>query len=172
VHAEGFYIGADPASPQIGDTRIHFMVAKPTEVSVIAKQAGHTFEPYGTKAGGTIELLQTGVHTAEEMIQSAQESNKMLTWLLRLLGFILMLVGLNMILKPLSVIADVLPILGTIVGAGTGIIAFLLAAVLSLLTIAIAWIVYRPLLGIILLVVAVGLVLAVRGKLKSAGTAA
>lgn len=167
----GFYIGADPASPQVSDTRIKFKVTKPTEVSVIAKQVDSTFEPYATKAGGTIELLQTGVHTANAMIQKAQESNKILTWILRLFGFILMLFGLNMILRPLSVIADVWPILGDIVGAGTGIVSFLLASILSLITIAIAWVVYRPLLGIILLVVAVGLMVAIRVKLRSAKAA-
>ena len=167
----GFYIGADPASPQVSDTRIKFKVTKPTEVSVIAKQVDSTFEPYATKAGGTIELLQTGVHTANAMIQKAQESNKILTWILRLVGFILMLFGLNMIFRPLSVIADVWPILGDIVGAGTGIVSFLLASILSLITIAIAWVVYRPLLGIILLVVAYGLMVAIRVKLRSAKAA-
>lgn len=171
LHDGGFYIGADPASPQVSDTRIKFKVTKPTEVSVIAKQVDSTFEPYATKAGGTIELLQTGVHTADAMIQKAQESNKILTWFLRLVGFILMLLGLNMIFRPLSVIADVWPILGDIVGAGTGIVSFLLASILSLITIAIAWVVYRPLLGIILLVVAVGLMVAIKGKLKSAKAA-
>ena len=171
VYETGFYIGADPASPQLGDVRIEFKVAKPTVVSVIAKQVGNTFEPYSAKAGGTIELLQTGAHTAEAMIQEAQESNRILTWLLRAAGFILMLIGLSMIFKLLSVLADVLPILGDIVGAGTGIISLLSAAVLSLITIAVAWIVYRPLLGIILLTVAVGLIIAIRGKLKSAKAA-
>jgi len=168
----GFYVGADPAAPQVGDARITFMVANPTEASVIAKQKGNTFEPYATKAGGTIELLQTGVHTAAEMIQKAQADNNVMTWVLRLVGFIVMLVGLGMILKPLSVIADVVPILGNIVGAGIGFVAFLLAAVLSLTTIAIAWIVYRPLLGGILLVAAVALVVVIKGKLSSAKTGA
>jgi hypothetical protein len=168
LHDAGFYIGDDPASPQVGDTRVTFKVAKPAEVSVIAKQVGNTFEPYGTKAGGSIELLQVGVRTADAMIRKAQESNTMLTWILRLVGFILMLVGLNMIFKPLSVFTDVLPILGSIVGAGTGIISLLLAAILSLITIAIAWIVYRPLLGIVLIVIAAGLTVAIKGKLNSA----
>ena len=105
------------------------------------------------------------------MIQQAQESNRILTWILRLVGFLLMLAGLNMIFKLLSVVADVLPILGDIVGAGMGIISFLLAAVLSLITIAIAWIFYRPLLGIVLVVVAVGLAAAIMGKLRSAKAA-
>lgn len=172
LHDAGFYIGAYPESPQVGDTRIKFKIVKPTEVSVIAKQVDHTFKPYATKVGGTIELLQSGLHTADEMIQKAQANNRMLTWILRLVGFILMLFGLNMIFKPLSVIADVLPILGDIVGAGTGIISFLLAAILSLTTIAIAWIVYRPLLGGILLTLALSLTVAIRGKLKSSKVAA
>lgn len=162
----GFYIGTNMASPQVGDVRVKFEMVKPLQVSVIAKQAGNTFEPYVTQASGTIELLQIGVHTADAMIQQAQESNKMLTWLLRLVGFVFMLAGLNLVFKPLAVVADVLPIAGTIVSAGTGIISFLLATLASLITIAIAWIVYRPLLGIILLAIAVGVTVAIKGKLK------
>jgi len=170
LHNAGFYVGTDPTLPKVGDMRVNYKVAKPAETSVISKQVGSTFEPYGTKAGKNIELLETGVHTAAAMIEKAQANNKMLAWFLRLGGFLLMFIGLKMVLKLLSVIADVLPILGTIVGVGTGIIAFLITAVLSLLTIAIAWVVYRPLLGIILLIVVVGLVMLIRGKLKTAKT--
>jgi len=66
-----------------------------------------------------------------------------------------MLLGLNLIFKPLSVLADVLPILGTLVEMGTGIVAFIIALVLSILTIGIAWVAYRPVLGISLIVLAV-----------------
>jgi len=166
VHDAGFYIGAYPQSPRVGDIRVQFKVVKPAEVSVIAKQVRNTFEPYHTKAGGTIELLQTGVHTADAMLQKEQESNTQLTWILRLVGFLLMLVGLNSVFKPLSVIASFLPILGTIVSAGTGLISFLLSGILSLVTIAIAWIAYRPLLAIILIVVAAGLTVGIKRKLK------
>ena len=67
--------------------------------------------------------------------------------------------------------ADVIPILGNIVGAGTGIIAFLLAACLSLVTIAIAWVFYRPVLGISLLIVAAVLIVLVVKKLRGSATA-
>lgn len=168
VFDSGYYIGEDPANAQIGDLRVSFAVVKPTNVSVVAKQVGDTFEAYKAKAKGSIEMLQVGTHSAEAMIQAAQDSNVSTTWLLRLAGFICMLVGLILIFKPLSVIADVLPIAGTIVGAGTGLIAFLVAAPASLITIGIAWIVYRPLLGIALMVTAVGLTVALKGKLKAA----
>jgi hypothetical protein len=164
-HDGGFYIGADPASPQVGDVRIRFSIVPPTEVSLAAQQRGNTLGPYQTGAGGTIELLQEGSHTAAAMFQKAQSDNTLVTWLLRAGGFILMWIGLNLIFKVLSVLTDVLPFLGGIVGAGTGIIAFLIAAVLSLITVAVAWIVYRPLFGIILLAAAVGVAVLIKGRL-------
>jgi Transmembrane protein 43 len=160
-----FYIGADPANPQIGDTRITFKVTRPTEVSVVAKQKGSTFEPYKTKAGGTIELLQTGARTAAEMFEKAQKDNTILTWILRVVGFVLMMIGLSMIMKPLSVLASVVPFLGKLVEMGTGLIAFLLAASFSLVTISIAWIAHRPLLGGLLIAGAVALVVVAKGKM-------
>ncbi|MCI5164137.1 MAG: hypothetical protein D3917_19405, partial [Candidatus Electrothrix sp. AX5] len=144
-----------------------FESVAPTEVSIVTQQNGSGLRPYHAQAGGDIELLQIGAHTAEAMFQKAQSDNTILTWALRAAGFILMMIGLSMIFKVFSVLADVLPFLGSIVEAGTGFIAFLLSAVLSLITIAVAWIVFRPLLGIILLVIAVGLIVLIGGKLKA-----
>lgn len=172
VYDAGFYIGASPANPLVGDVRVKFEMVRPVNISVIAKQVGNSFAPYVTQASGSIELLQIGEHTAEAMIAQAQADNVMLTWLIRLGGFVCMMVGLNLILRPLSVIADVLPIAGTIVGAGAGLIAFLVAAPLSLLTIAMAWLFYRPLLGIALIVIAGGLTMLLKAKLKAARNAA
>ncbi|MGR0481437.1 MAG: TMEM43 family protein [Candidatus Electronema sp. V4] len=171
-HGSGFYLGADPNTPQIGDLRISFQIVPQTEVSVVARQSGSSLEPYQSKAGGSIELLQTGTHSAAAMFESAQQSSQMLTWLLRLGGFILMLIGLSMMFKVLSVTADILPIFGNLVGAGTGLISFLLAAVFSLLTIAAAWVIYRPLIGLSLLAAAAALIWAVRGRFRAKRPAA
>ncbi len=168
LHHDGLYFGADPMTPAVGDVRVRFNVVKPTEVSVIARQTGDTFTPYTATAGRANELLQVGIHTAGDMVQRAQDLNRLQTWILRLVGFVLMVAGLNMIFRPLSVVADVLPILGNIVGAGTGLIALLLASILSLITVSIAWVFYRPLLGILLLAAAIGLIVVIRGKLKAA----
>jgi len=150
----GIYVGANPATPQIGDMRITFQEVLPLQVSVVARQTGSSLESYTTKAGGSIALLSTGVHSAAEMFQAAESSNQTTTWLLRAVGFFLMFFGLNSFFKPLSVLADVLPILGTLVAAGTGFVSLLISATLSLITIAIAWVVYRPLVGISILVIA------------------
>ncbi len=162
----GFYIGKKPSKPKIGDARIKFLIVKPGDVSVISRQTGNTFEPVPTKAGNSIEMLKTGIHSAEAMFQEALAANKTMTWILRLVGFLIMGFGLSMVFRPLSVIADVVPFIGSVVGAGTGFVAFLIAAVLSLITIAVAWIAYRPVFGVILLAVAVGLVVLIWMKMK------
>ena len=167
AYGGGFYIGADPAAPEVGDLRVTFKVTRPAVVSLIAKQTGRTLAPYTTRAGGDLELLQVGTHTPDAMIRQAQDDNRTLTWLLRAAGFLVMLIGLNLLLKPLSVLASVVPLLGRLVGAGTGLVAFLMATGLSLVTIATAWLRYRPLVGVALLAGAVVAVAALRRRLKS-----
>lgn len=122
--------------------------ALPGAVSVIAKQTANSFEPFVAKAGGTIEMLETGTVSADAMFTAAHQANKFMTWLLRLVGFILMFVGFSLLFRPLSVLADVVPMIGSIVGVGTGFVSFLLSLPLSLLVISVAWIFYRPLVGI------------------------
>lgn len=154
--------------PQIGDLRVSFQEVRPLDISLVANQVGNTFEPYHAKAGGTIELLQNGIHAADTMFQQAQKSNTILTWVLRVVGFIIMLIGFQLILAPLSVFADVLPILGSIVGVGTGFIASMLAGVFSFLTVSIAWFIYRPILSVILIILAGGIGVLIYTKLKKA----
>ena len=168
----GFYVGKAPQTPAIGDLRIQFMAIAPEVISVVSKQVADSFEPYSAKTGKTVELLETGVHSADEMFRTAQTHNQVLTWILRGVGFLLMLIGLAAIVNPLAVLVDIVPFLGSVVEAGVFFIAFCGAAVLSLLTIAVAWIVYRPLLGVGLIVVAVGVAVLLKNKLKKPAAAA
>ncbi len=154
LDAGRFYLGESPSDPQVGDVTVAFEQVRPQVVSLLSKQAGDSFEPYDTRAGTTIDRLQVGTATADQMFQQAEAENSTLTWILRLVGFILMAIGIMMVLGPLSVLADVVPFIGSIVGFGTGFLAFSVAAVLSLVTIAIAWVAYRPVVGISILVVA------------------
>lgn len=66
----------------------------------------------------------------------------------------MMFIGLKLVLKPLSVIGSIIPFIGDIIAIGTGIVAFFIALPLSLITIAIAWFSARPLISIILLIIA------------------
>ncbi len=150
-----FYMAESPATPKVGDVRISFEEVKPATVSLVAVQKASTFAPYQAKAGDAILLVETGVHTAAEMFKTAQDRNAVLTWILRGVGFFMMFLGLFMVFSPIAVMADVLPLFGTALSAGIGLFAVLGAAVLTVFTIAVAWVVVRPVLGISLLVVAV-----------------
>jgi hypothetical protein len=149
-----YYFGDDPVSPKVGDLRVGFSYVAPQDYSIISKQIKNSFEPYRTKSGGTVELLSAGTHSADEMFKQAEDLNRTKTWIWRGLGFGMMALGLFLVLKPLSVAADVIPFIGDIVEVGGLLVAILLAGCLSLITIAIAWIFYRPVLAIAMLVIA------------------
>jgi hypothetical protein len=153
-----FYAGGDPASPQVGDARITFKKTPPAAISVVARQAGGTFEPYLARAGGSVDLLEYGQKSADSMFQAAQAANTTLTWILRAGGFLVMFLGLTLMFRPIRVFGDVIPIVGTLLGAGLAIFAGAVAAALSLITIAVSWLAYRPLVGIALLLLAGGAV--------------
>lgn len=160
----------DPGAPQIGDVRISWTYVPDTmPVSIIGCQTGNHFSPYVASNGDSRLLMETGIKSKEVMYQNAKDSNTMWTWIWRLVGWLMMYIGLKMILAPISVLGDVLPILGNILEFGTGIIAFMVSAVTALVVIAIAWLTYRPVLGITLLVLAGALiVLAIVKKKKKA----
>lgn len=165
VHSagEGFYLGEDPVRPRIGDVKVSFEVVPEGEVSIVARQVGGNLAPYSTSNRGTLALLQRGVVPADDMFETAKAGNKTLTWILRGVGFLFLWMGLGLVLRPIKVLADVVPVLGSLVGAGTGVLAGLGAAFVSLVVIAVGWIFYRPWLGAAILAGAlVVLVLIVR----------
>ncbi len=151
---EEIFMSQNPAAPAIGDMKIYWDVTEPTTVSLIATQNGKTFQPIVSHNGKNIELLENGTKSSDLMLQNAKDQNSTLTWILRFFGFFMMFMGLGMVFKPLAVVADVVPLFGSIVGMGTSLVAFLISATVSLIVIALAWIVYRPIIGIGLLVAA------------------
>ena len=154
VAGEGVYLGSDPDAPAIGDERVSFRVLNPGTFSILAQQSGDTLAPYPTHEGHDIERVESGTVSAAGMFQHAQSENKILTWVLRGVGFVMMWIGFALIFNPLKVLADVVPFIGGIVGFGTGLLSALLGFAGSLVIIAIAWLAARPVLGIVLLVIA------------------
>lgn len=163
LQGESIYLPASGAAapaqdePQVGDVRIRFEAVKPAEVSVVAVQRGAGFAAWTGPEGSTVEDLAMGAQTAEQMFAALESQNRMLTWILRAVGFAMMAFGLAMIFAPLAVAADVVPFVGDLLRLGTGLFAGVVAAALSLTTIAVGWLAYRPLVGIPLLVLAIGL---------------
>lgn len=138
----------------IGDLRISFKVLKPLVVSLIAKQTGQTLEPWRTKVGQDLFRIFDGKLSAPAIFDRLEQENSIMTWILRAVGAALMFFGLLMILNPLSVMADVVPFVGDLVGMGLALAAGLVTLVLASTTIALAWLFYRPLFAIPLLLLA------------------
>ena len=157
--------------PRIGDMRVTFRVIYPHDVSIIARQKGDSFIDYTAKNKKKLNYREDDIEDAESMFATARAHNAILTWLIRIGGFLLMFFGLSMVFKPLSVLADVLPILGDLVEVGMGFVAGLIAFVCSIITIAVAWIFFRPVLGITLLVIAGALIGLLIKKLLAAKAA-
>lgn len=66
--------------------------------------------------------------------------------------------GIALILHPLSVLADLIPFIGGLIGIGNTLVAFFIALPCTLITIVSAWLFYRPVLGGILVAIAVAAV--------------
>ncbi len=147
------YMGANPQVPAVGDTRVSYQVTPAAETSVVARQNGDGFLPYRTRNGTEILMVASGDTPAADMFQSAQDANTFIAWAIRVGGVILLMVGFGLILAPLGVLADVLPLAGTIVRMGTGLIGFVLGLLVGTVTIAIAWFAFRPLLTVAILAV-------------------
>jgi len=172
VEGDEFYLGADPANPEIGDEKISFTVLRPGTVSIVAAQTKHSFAPYTTQNGREIELVETGSVPAPQMFAHAQAANRTLTWILRAVGFGAMFFGGLLLLGPISALAHILPFLGSLVEIGSAVVAFFISAILSMLVIATAWIVYRPILGVALIVAAIGCIVLLKRLHTKRATAA
>ncbi len=156
VHVQGnqIYLGKSSGTPSIGDIIVTYTKTTDTNISIIAQVNGNSFVPYTASNGNTFSSLSNSQSSKQEMFQSAKDSNTMISWLLRVLGIFLVIGGFKAIFAPLAVLADVIPVLGSIVGAGTGLAASLIGFAWSFIIIAIAWIRFRPILGLSLLGIA------------------
>lgn len=153
------YVGeGGNATPKLGDVRISFDIVAPGDYSIIAKQFNNTFERFTTSNGTNLQMVDAGTVSADAMFKSAIEGNKSLTWILRVVGIIMMFAAFKTILKPLVIVGDLIPFIGSIISFGTGIASGLATAALAFVVIGLAWIFYRPILGISLLVIAAGII--------------
>lgn len=170
IHQAGnvLYFGRVPGSPEVGDVRVTFEKVVPAKVTVMAVVDGDTFKPFKAKNGKRFQTLVMGKKSGDEIIDAQKEANNMILWFLRILGVVMVIGGLKGIFGFIETILKVVPFIAGIFGWGVGLVCTVLGIVWSLIVIAIAWLFYRPLLGISLLVLAGFLiwVFAFKGKDK------
>lgn len=137
------------AEPQLGDLRVSYATIQAgTVVSIVAGQAGAELVPW-TRRGTNYEvyLATQGAVPAGQMINEQRENEQVLTWILRVVGTIMNMVGFGLLLGPLKALANVFPPMAGLIGGGIGLVAMALGLPLSLIVIATAWLVFRPLLA-------------------------
>lgn len=155
-HQGGYFLGQNPADPQVGDFRVRFSVVRPAVVSILAQQSGQGFAPFEMANKSQLYRLSQGEKTADEMFQQLEKENAQLTWILRGLGFLFMTLGLASVFRPFVMVADVIPFFGNLLSYGVGLFSLLVAVPLTLLTIALGWFAARPLLAVALILAAGG----------------
>lgn len=172
----GFYVGSSKSAPQVGDLRIRYTRSDLSEASFVAEQHAEGLQPFTTSNGREIFLSASGKASAADMFDTAQAENTLITWLVRFGGLVGLMIGFSLIFSILGVIADFVPLAGSLVRFGTGLVAFALTAVIGPLVIAIGWFAYRPLLSLGLLaagaLVAVAVVWLRRRSVPAASSAA
>ncbi len=169
VNDNVLYIGQSSMNPQIGDVRITFTKVLPGEVSLLAKVSGDSFTKHTDKNGKSLETLSMGNRAMDEMFASEHSSNRMLAWILRFLGFFLIMGGLKGIFQILVTVLKVIPFLANLVNLAMNVVLGVVAFAWTLIVIALAWVYYRPVLGILLLAIAVGALIYFSGKGKDKG---
>ncbi len=159
VRHDELYIGTttpNPDDPAIGTVRVCWQfVPQESDVSLVAQQQGNSFVPYVARSSGyEVDLLCNGLLSCQEVFEQAHEDNTLTTWFLRAGGTVLVFVALSLMTHIISVLGDIIPFIGTLLGWGTRLASFVGALIISLLTIALAWFWYRPLLSLVLVCVA------------------
>lgn len=160
VDGEYFYHTPNPRRPEVGDIRVSFSYAGlsgegnwpgPADtVSVVAMQKGDMLVPFKTKSGGSLEILYMEDLSAEDVFAREHQHNSMLTWALRLGGWALMFLGVCLTVRIVHTLVDWIPVLRELVSLGLKLFALCISSCLSLLTIALGWVYYRPLVAILL----------------------
>ena len=150
----GFFRGQDPNQPMIGDVKVTFGDIAAQTVTVAAASVNGALTNYRDANGYTIAMAQPGTVSAAVMFAAEKKTEGTLTWILRGGGFLLVFIGFLCIARPLTMLFAILPFLESIVGAGVFLVAITLSVPVTLVTIAVAWIAHRPLIGIGLLVAA------------------
>jgi hypothetical protein len=162
------YFGRVPGSPEVGDVRVTFEKIVPAKVTVMAVVDGDTFKPFKAKNGKRFQTLVMGKKSGDEIIEAEKEANSIILWALRILGIVMVIGGLKGIFGFIETILKVVPFIAGIFGWGVGLVCTIVGIVWSLIVIALAWLFYRPVLAISLLVLAGFLVwvFAFKGKDK------
>lgn len=155
------------AYPEVGDVLITYEIVQPETITVVGQQSGEMITSYETKTGLLTEV-SSGVKNNQEVMDEKMQQNTIKTFAIRIGAVIGLMVAVGMIFSPITNLLGKIPLVGNLVNRGIGLIGAILGGAWGLLVIAFGWLFFKPLLGIGLIVLAVGLIIffAMRSKDK------
>lgn len=158
IKLKGDYIFRGKGSleqPMLGDIRISYSaVPNNMEGTVFGKLNGSQIDPFVNKEA---KLYRLFLGTHDEAVATLATEHSMKTWILRLVGFVLMWVGLGMVFGPISVLLDVVPFFGSVSRFAINGAAFLVALILSVVTILVSMIFHSPIALVVIAILSAGI---------------
>eukprot|EP00095_Tigriopus_kingsejongensis_P005652 maker-scaffold209_size256900-snap-gene-0.16 protein:Tk05652 transcript:maker-scaffold209_size256900-snap-gene-0.16-mRNA-1 annotation:"transmembrane protein 43" len=157
MHA-GLYLHAENVwKPDVGDIRIQFSYAghEGDQMTVVAKQSGRELRPYQTESGDVLLMLHSGLKHVDEVILHEHAQNRTWTWILRLVGWVVSFIGYNWMSTVLDFLVDEFAHVRDALILGNTSLPFSFALSTTFLASGIGWIVFRPMVGCLMIGVAV-----------------
>ncbi|MBP9828223.1 TMEM43 family protein [Patescibacteria group bacterium] len=148
--------GADPALPDIGDERVKYTALMPGFDGTIFGEvdgANGQIARYTDKNGNAFYRIFEGGR--DEALATMHGEYVMALWIFRFVGFLMMWIGLSMVFGPISALLDILPIFGRLSRTLIGGVTFLIAGLLSIVTILVSMILH----SLVALIIAVLLII-------------
>ncbi|XP_066143904.1 transmembrane protein 43 homolog [Euwallacea fornicatus] len=155
LHMGIYYHCHDVFNPEVGDIRVQFSYAGPTDepVTIVARQEKGTLVPYITSKGKEIALVRYGKLDLNQIFSAEHWDFKLETWKLRLYGAFCIYFAVICWARLLKIIlCNCVPTFSNIIsGEAIDGMNFLVAGSIALFVIALAWVAHRPLLGMSLI---------------------
>eukprot|EP00457_Paulinella_chromatophora_P006021 gb/GEZN01006039.1/.p1 GENE.gb/GEZN01006039.1/~~gb/GEZN01006039.1/.p1 ORF type:complete len:499 (-),score=54.53 gb/GEZN01006039.1/:223-1686(-) len=112
---------------------------------------GECFNAMG-KTQNDVDYLSPGNKSSDAMVDLMHADNTFWLKMIRLVGFLMFFFGIYLMLDPVATLLDVVSFIGSIARVGIWLVAFVGALVLTMVTVALAWLYYRPLKAIAIFV--------------------
>lgn len=151
------YTGDNYNKPEIGDIRIQFEYSPEGTFSMIGMYNDGVVSEYINKKN-TLGIVGIGETSIQELKESEYKTPRTIGWILRGVAFVMMFIGMVMVFGPLERRPKIVPTTGRIIGMVSKSLLFFVALILSLVTASVAWVMYRPVIGGILIAGTLGII--------------
>lgn len=147
------YYGDNPAKPIVGDVRVSFVRRVPAKMWVLAQAHADSIRPFvGSEHYWlTYSRVSTQQFDPQEEIDTETWGFDVLVWVLRVIGWLLMVWGIKWALEIFTSLLAGVPVVGVVATAAASLVSWVLGTALSLLVIALAFLVIRPVVSLCVL---------------------